>query len=164
MVCFVDFIINVNLVNKMYKNLIMSSFTTYVIEEIKKWYHHNTQHLFKSSSILSFNIEHIKDNYFKIFFSYDTVTLPYIEESLTNPDLFGKRPLTIGETNYIIVSRRLEEDIKNTNLIDEKDFEESNESLETELGVNEDMLEESRDVLDKTRIIYHSLENLTIHN
>jgi hypothetical protein len=99
------FLLNVTLENKLYKNLKMRSFTPYIIKEIVNWYYEHTQHFYRSSFIVSFEINHVENNIFQINFSYDTITLPSIEENLTNPDIFGKFPIEIGENKYNVIGR-----------------------------------------------------------
>ncbi len=79
------------------------------INDIKEWYHKNIEHFYRSSSITSFEIYHIKHNIFMIDFSFDTITLPFIEESLTNPDIFGKDPISINGEKYNIIGRKMDE-------------------------------------------------------
>ncbi len=104
-----NFTIHIILQHFMFKNKKLNMFNTDNIDKIKDWYRVNTEHFFKSSHITCFDIYHIKDNIFMINFSYDTITLPFIEENLTNPDIFGKNPIQLGDEKYFIIGRKYDE-------------------------------------------------------
>ncbi len=104
-----NFTIRIDLQNYMFKHKILNKYTSNIIDEIKRWYNVNIEHFFKSSHITSFELYHIKDNIFMINFSYDTLTLPFIEENLTNPDVFGKNPLQLGDNKYFVIGRKYDD-------------------------------------------------------
>ncbi len=104
-----NFTIRIDLQNYMFKHKILNKYTSNIIDEIKRWYNINIEHFFKSSHITSFELYHIKDNIFMINFSYDTLTLPFIEENLTNPDIFGKNPLQLGDNKYFVIGRKYDD-------------------------------------------------------
>jgi hypothetical protein len=95
--------------NRCNKEMNRFDFDFETINDIKKWYHKNIDHFYRSSNITSFEIYHIKHNIFMIDFSFDTITLPFIEESLTNPDIFGKDPISINGEKYNIIGRKMDE-------------------------------------------------------
>ncbi len=122
-----NFTIHIELQHYMFRNKVINNFTSEIIEKLKEWYNINVEHFFKSSHITSFDLYHIKDGIFMINFSYDTLTLPFIEDNLTNPDVFGKNPIQIGSEKYFVIGRKID-DIDDSNDCQYQNYEFDNES------------------------------------